>query len=179
MRYVAFLRAINVGNRRIKMADLRDVYTDLGYENIATYIASGNIVFDSPRPPKISDLEDAFEHAFGFSAEVFLRDEQQVTDLVERVPWRTDAGIVEVSFLERSPNASDARALEGTAIAPERIVVTDTEVLFLRRGKGMDTIHKESTAMEILDMKMTRRGLATVQQIAERFLTQQPGSVAP
>jgi uncharacterized protein (DUF1697 family) len=174
MRYVAFLRAINTGKRRIKMIDLRHVYIDLGFENVATYIATGNVIFDSDVRPDISRLEDAFEETFGFSSEVFLRDARQIGTLLERIPWQDSDGVVEVSFLGARPHPDSARALEATVVEPEALVVSDSEVLFLREGKGVETTHKESTSMRILWKKMTRRGEATVRQIHGRFLTQIP-----
>lgn len=169
---MAFLRAINTGNRRIKMADLRSVYTDLGYDDVASYIASGNVIFASDDRPDIQQLEDAFEDRFGFDAEVFLRDALQVSTLLESIPWVDPEGVVEVSFLRASPDPEAARGLEATAVDPEMLVVLDTEVLFLREGKGVATTHKESTSMRILGMEMTRRGLATVRAIHDRFLTE-------
>jgi uncharacterized protein (DUF1697 family) len=169
---VAFLRAINTGNRRIKMADLRSVYANLGYDDVASYIASGNVIFASDERPDIQQLEDAFEDRFGFDAEVFLRDAVQMSTLLESIPWVDPDGVVEVSFLRASPDPDAARALEATAVDPEALVVIDREVLFLREGKGAATTHKESTSMRILRMEMTRRGLATVRAIHDRFLTE-------
>lgn len=174
MRYVAFLRAINTGTRRIKMADLRELYADLGYEDAATYIATGNVIFDSVSLPDVALLESAFEERFGFFSKLFLRDERQIASMLDRISWQDGDGVVEVSFLESRPDPDDARELEATAVAPEDIVVSDSEILFLREGKGMETTHKESTSMRILGMKMTRRGVATVRQINDRFLTELP-----
>ena len=47
-RYAALLRGINVGGINIKMADLRSTFVDLGFENVKTVLASGNVLFDSP-----------------------------------------------------------------------------------------------------------------------------------
>lgn len=170
MRYVAFLRAINTGNRRIKMADLRDVYASLGYPEAATYIATGNVIFDSDHVPDIGRLEEAFEARFGFASEVFLRNEEEIATLLESVPWTSDRGVAEVSFLEFDTDRDAARALEATAVEPEALRVLDREVLFLREGGGAPTMHKESTSMKILGMKMTRRGIATVRKIYDKHL---------
>jgi uncharacterized protein (DUF1697 family) len=171
MRYVAFLRAINTGNRRIKMADLRALYGDLGYSNVDTYIASGNVIFDTPSPPPSVELESAFAEKFGFCSEVFLRSGKEIRSIVEDVPWRGDDAVVEVSFLEREAEIAQARALEATAVAPEEIVVAGREVFFLRgHGRGVPTTHKELTSMNLLGMKMTRRGMATVDQIDTRYV---------
>ncbi|MEN8238954.1 MAG: DUF1697 domain-containing protein, partial [Actinomycetota bacterium] len=169
--YVAFLRAINIGSRRIKMADLRDLYIELGYAEAATYIASGNVIFDSPVRPDIRRLEDAFEPAFGFRSEVFLRSEDEIRGLLGRIPWSDDEGVIDVSLLETIPDPDSARALEAMAVPPEDLVVTETEVWSLRVGGGAPSTHKESTSIKVLGMKMTRRGLNTIRKINGRFLS--------
>ena len=171
MLYVAFLRAINTGNRRIKMADLRSVYEGMGYADVATYIATGNVIFDAPSPPPVVELETSFLERFGFASEVFLRTAGDIVSVVEAVPWNGDDDVVEVSFLEREPQGAQARALEATATEPEELVVLHREIFFLRGlGRGVTTIHKESTSMRILDMKMTRRGVSTIRQIDARYV---------
>jgi uncharacterized protein (DUF1697 family) len=170
MRYIAFLRAINTGSRRIKMADLRELYASLGYREAATYIATGNVIFDSDSAPDVARLEEAFEARFGFASEVFLRDEEEIATLLERVPWTSEEGVAEVSFLEFEADAEAGRALEATGVQPEALHVLGREVLFLREGGGAPTTHKESTSMKILGMKMTRRGLATVRKIHDKHL---------
>lgn len=157
------------------MVDLRRVYVDLGYTDAATYIATGNVIFESDSRPDASLLESAFEETFGFHSEVFLRDENEIKSVLARIPWRDTDGSVEVSFLETVADIESARALEATAVRPEALSVSDSEVFFLREGNGVPTTHKESTSIRILGMKMTRRGLSTVQQINSRFLAQ-PGT---
>ena len=170
MLYVAFLRAINIGNRRLKMDLLRSVFVDSGFENVATYIASGNVVFESAAPPLPEELADAVERRVGFHSEVFLRNSDEVQRVIDGVPWRSDDGLVDVSFLEREPDPDRARILEASSVAPEKIAVRGSEVYFLRAGRGVPTTHKESATVGALGMKTTRRGLATVERIYERFL---------
>jgi uncharacterized protein (DUF1697 family) len=169
--YVAFLRAINTGNRRIKMAELRSFYDDLGYTNVATHIASGNVIFEASSPPLPQGLESKFEDRFGFASEVFLRTAPELAAVVEAVPWKDGSALVEVSFLEREPDLHAAAVLEATANEPEALSVVGREVYLLRgRGAGMPTVHKESTSIRILDMKMTRRGMRTVRQIHDKHV---------
>lgn len=171
MLYVAFLRAINTGNRRLKMVDLRSVYEVLGYAGVATHIATGNVIFEAPSPPPAQELEVAFHERFGFASEVFLRCAEDVHSIIEAVPWKGEDDVVEVSFLEREPELSHAKELEATAVGPEELAVAGREVFFLRGlGRGVPTIHKESTSAKILGTKMTRRTMATVRQIEDRYL---------
>lgn len=170
MRYVAFLRAINTGNRRIKMADLRAVFADGGYPDAATHIATGNVIFEWDATPDVAAMEAFLDDGFGFENRVFLRSADEIESLLSAVPWTDPDDLVEVSFVEDVPDAASSRALEATAVEPERLLVVGREVLFLREGKGLPTTHKESATERLLGMKTTRRGMATVQAIWDRFL---------
>jgi len=170
MLYVAFLRAINTGRRRIKMDDLRAAFTANGYPGAATHLATGNVIFESGAEPDPVAMEGFLDDAFGFVNRVFLRTPAEIAGLIEAVLWTGPDDLVEVSFLEGVPDASAARALEASAQAPERLLVVGREVLFLREGKGVETIHKESTTVRLLGMGTTRRGMATVQAIHDKYL---------
>lgn len=83
MRYVAFLRAINVGGHTVKMDRLRELFHDMGLRNVETFIASGNVLFESAA--KAAALEDRIErrleHALGFPVATFLRTADEVREL--------------------------------------------------------------------------------------------------
>ncbi|HEX8490901.1 MAG TPA: DUF1697 domain-containing protein, partial [Chthoniobacterales bacterium] len=79
-RLFAFLRAINVGGRNIAMAELRRVFQALGFKDVETFIASGNVVFNSG----VSDLralefliEDRLRSVLGYEVSTFLRTEEE------------------------------------------------------------------------------------------------------
>lgn len=71
MKFIALLRGINVGgNNKVPMSDLRLVFESLGFENIQTYINSGNVIFDSTKTDKtelVKVCEEAIKKKFGFS----------------------------------------------------------------------------------------------------------------
>ena len=88
-RYLALLRGINVGGkRRVPMADLKACFEAAGQANVATYIQSGNVVFESE--DKAADLGDRLESAlakeFGFEIAVVLRSHRQLKNTVARAP---------------------------------------------------------------------------------------------
>ena len=170
MRYVVFLRAINVGKRRIAMADLQRAYSDAGFASVATHIASGNVILDHPHRPSRTMLEEVVEDAFGFRSEAFVRSAREIEDVIARCPWDPEAELVEVSFLERTADRVAAETLEAGVQAPEALVVAGREVYFLREGKGIDTTHKEAATVATLGQVTTRRGMATVIAIRDRFL---------
>src|SRR5262245_24331241 len=89
-KYVALIRGINVGgNNLIKMADLKTCFEGSGLKEVATYIASGNVLFCSPEPAseKLSaQLEAAIASSFKCNAAVCLRTQKQMADIVRRAP---------------------------------------------------------------------------------------------
>jgi uncharacterized protein (DUF1697 family) len=170
-RYAVFLRAINTGRRRLKMADLAAAYREAGYRDVSTYIASGNVVLSSPALPEAPALSKVVVDAFGFESEAFVRTGADLSSVVARNPWPDPGGLVEVSFIERQPDPDIARALEAVVAPPEGLVVSGTEVFYLRGGKGIEPVHKETTTAKMLGQVTTRRGLRTVREIHERFFS--------
>jgi uncharacterized protein (DUF1697 family) len=89
VKHVAFLRGINVGGKAlIPMAELRECIAELGHSDVATYIASGNVLFSSPRKPAELEapLERAIEKRFGLAVRVFVRTAAQVRATAEAIP---------------------------------------------------------------------------------------------
>lgn len=86
IRYIAFLRGINVsGQKIIKMEALRQVFGDAGYENVKTYIQSGNILFttsERTHADLISAIENLVEKAFGFRTDVILRKQSEIEAII-------------------------------------------------------------------------------------------------
>jgi uncharacterized protein (DUF1697 family) len=89
VKHVAFLRGINVGGKAlIPMAELRECIAELGHSDVATYIASGNVLFDSPRRPAELEgpLEKAIAKRFGLDVRVFVRSAAQVRATAKAIP---------------------------------------------------------------------------------------------
>lgn len=166
--WIVFLRAINVGNRRMKMAELRAAYVESGFADTSTHLASGNVILRSEAPPERDAVEQVVGSRFGFDSEAFIRSGADVVGIVESNPFGD--GLVEVSFLHDRPTPAQVTELEATATAPEALRVIGREVFFLREGKGVETVHKESTTMAVLGQSTTRRGLRTISQIADRYV---------
>src|SRR2546423_6581081 len=111
MRYIAFLRGINVGgNKLIKMEALADAFTSLGFRNVKTYIASGNVIFDS-RATKVATLEKKAEkkllETFGHEIVVVVFSLAELEallqhDLFKRVRAGTEVMLL-VTFLKNAP----------------------------------------------------------------------------
>ncbi len=88
IRYVAFLRAINVGKRTVKSPQLIDLFSQLALGNVSTFLASGNVIFDAfKKDEEIGpSIERAFEKSFGFPTTVFLRTLDRLEVIVAANP---------------------------------------------------------------------------------------------
>jgi uncharacterized protein (DUF1697 family) len=90
MRYVAFLRGINIGKRRVKNDALGTVFTDLGFENVKVLIASGNVLFDAEQQDELKltkRVEDALGEALGFDVSVMLRSIPELRAMLDHDPF--------------------------------------------------------------------------------------------
>jgi len=87
--YVALLRGINVGGKNlIKMPALKACFEANGFEDVATYIQSGNVLFGSPaRASELANMiEEVLGREFGYAATVVVRNRTQMRTIVERAP---------------------------------------------------------------------------------------------
>lgn len=90
MRFVALLRAVNVGGRKVTMKELKEEAEKLGYTNARTLVASGNLVFDTKKTPDAkleTTLEAAIEKAFGLFSEVMVRNPDEWAAIIKANPF--------------------------------------------------------------------------------------------
>ena len=90
MKYVAFLKGINVGGKNVvKMNLLRDFFTTLGFTNIQTYIQSGNVIFNTEdnRTDIISKINESFPLHFDFCCDVIIRNYKEMQNIINSLPF--------------------------------------------------------------------------------------------
>jgi uncharacterized protein (DUF1697 family) len=109
--YVALLRAINVGKRRLPMAELRELCESAGYQGVRTYLQSGNIVFEAEaeKAEVTADLEQRISEHCGYPVPVLLRTAAEMTSVISRCPFDTtvDPTKLVVSFASDVVTAED------------------------------------------------------------------------
>ena len=90
MKYAAFFRGINVGGKNtVKMAELKKLFSDLGFQKVQTYIQSGNVVFDAEEDVAHAawKIQKCFSAAFGFECAVVLRTVREMAGIIESLPF--------------------------------------------------------------------------------------------
>jgi uncharacterized protein (DUF1697 family) len=140
--HVAFLRAVNVGTRRVKMPHLVEIVRGLGYDGVWTHINSGNVVFRAAggRSALERRLEAAFEDELGFEVTTMVRTAAELRRILGREPFPVEAGDTYfVTFLKDRLPTAGARALEARSNDFDTIVVEGRDVHWRMRGRSVET----------------------------------------
>lgn len=126
--FIALLRGINVGGRNsVPMAELRSLCEGLGWQDVQTYIQSGNLVFKAGAAPARleADLERAIDRRFGVAAAVVVRAAADWPDIVAGNPFpeasRSEPGLVMLALSKAPPKPDAVERLSERAAAGERI----------------------------------------------------------
>jgi uncharacterized protein (DUF1697 family) len=133
-RHIVLLRGINLGSRnRIAMPELRDALEQAGFDDVQTYVQSGNVVLTSTGAAAEvgRKVERQISKSFGFDIDVVVRTRAQLAKVVERNPLAKVARNpkrYQVSFLSAKPSAAVVRKLEEAAVEKERVVLIGREI---------------------------------------------------
>lgn len=174
--WVAFLRAINVTGRFVKMSELAAAFHAAGHTDARTYINSGNVVFTSAA--RSADrlqlaLEAALEPRLGFRSEAFLRTAAQVQAIAARahaLRERTGAGgEVNVCFLPAPPAAGQVAAVHALRSAVDDFEVDGREVYWLCLTRQSDSKFSNAVLERRLGLRSTLRRASVLQGLAQQL----------
>jgi len=170
-RYAAFLRGINVGGTRIGKDDLCAPFTALGFEDVTTFRASGNVIFDAPKASATElakRIEQRLADDLGFArATTFVRTAAEMRALAadDPIPREPDQKL-HVWFLLKKPPASVLKL----ATDEDQLVIGKRELYWGPAGRMTDS-ELDLKAVEKLVGPNTVRTKDTVNQIAERWFS--------
>lgn len=170
-RLVAFLRAVNVGGRTIKMDQLRRVFERGGFENVETFIASGNVIFDAPTGSAAaleSRIEQQLEKAFGYQVGVYLRSGEEVAAVAAHEPFDVpDDASLFVVFLRDAPDRAMWSKVTGLRSEYDDFAARKREVYWMtRRGFSGSTV---APAFGKICVNGTMRNVTTVRKLAAKY----------
>jgi uncharacterized protein (DUF1697 family) len=172
-RYVAFLRAVNVGGRIVKMDGLRRVFESLGYTGVQTFIASGNVVFDSSVKSMTAlerQIEAALLEALGFAVATFVRSLTELPAVAKYLPFKNaDGASLYVAFVRDTPSKGAARKLHALANDYNDYRVRGREVFWLMRASYIEASKTAADIEKTLGMPATVRNTTTVRRMAAKF----------
>jgi len=161
--FVALIRAVNVGGRQLKMADLLRIAEELKLGSPRTYIASGNLLFTSNKSERAlkSALEKALGKHWGVTVDVLVRTATEMADAVKANPFANEPGNrVAAIFLGEPPPADALDAAKG--VADERMALGAREIyVHYPSGMGQSKLRLPAAASG------TARNMNTVTKLAE------------
>jgi uncharacterized protein (DUF1697 family) len=175
VRYVAFLRGINVGGKTlIRMGDLRACVEDLGHADVSTYIASGNVLFSSRARSAASlegPLEQAIEQRFALAIRVFVRSARELAATVAAIPahWPGNAELrVNVIFLARDVDVDELLRDVPPKPEIEEVVRVPDALLWAARRDALTRSRSIRLPGHPAYERITVRNLNTVLALARR-----------
>lgn len=176
MRYTAFLRAINVTGRFIRMERLRRVFKEMGFTNVQTYIQSGNVLFESDNL-NVDEIERQIEFGLqgplGFPVPTFVRSDSEAIEISDYKPFE-DAALGEnhtiyVLFLHLAPPAVIVQELQNEASNVDRFHIFKNQIFWLYNRSLGESTFSNAKIEKILRVPATLRSISTIYKIAEKY----------
>lgn len=177
LRVAAFLRGMNLGRRRISNEDLRAHVEALGFADVATFRASGNVIFAAAEGDTLADvtlrLEAGLRTALAYEVPVFARSAEQMRAIAALAPFDADelaasGGKPQVMLLAQAPGAAARRAAHALAPGDDLLVFEDADVHWLP-SVGLSETTLDMKALAKVLGPTTVRTKGTIELIAARW----------
>jgi uncharacterized protein (DUF1697 family) len=167
--YVAFLRAINVGGHVVKMDQLRALFEEMGFANVKTFIASGNVLFDSSAKSAEAlekKISKALGAALGYDVAVFIRTAGEITDICKQGDGAPSEGSLFVGFLPTPLDAREKKIVASMQTPIDELHVGTREIYWRARKNFSEAIFQPAKLEKQLGKLATFRNVTTVRKIA-------------
>jgi uncharacterized protein (DUF1697 family) len=172
-RFVAFLRAINVGGHTVRMEQLRHLFEELSFSHVETFIASGNVIFDS-RSKDARALEARIEKhlqsSLGYKVSTFIRSIDDLARIAGHEPFAPEEGSsLFIAFLAAPPAAEAIAKLVklGTATNDD-VSAHGREIYWLRRKSFSESALAGPLFEKTIGIPATVRNATTVRKLAAK-----------
>jgi uncharacterized protein (DUF1697 family) len=175
-KYICLLRGVNMtGHNSLKMGDLADLFRELGFTDVQTYIQSGNVIFrnNSGDPESVlrSRIEEGIKKRFDYNIAVMLRTEKQLKDLAPVNPFLDEddfsSSKMAVIFLHDPVTVEQADKVKGVSYPPDKFHIAGSEIfIYCPGGFGRTKLYTNffESRMKVTG---TARNWKTVQTISE------------
>jgi len=172
-RYIALLRGINLGGHTVKMDRLKKHFEELGFRNVETFIASGNVIFESPSKGGAAlekKIAAHLEKSLGFPAMTFLRTDRELAEVLEHdALGEPRPNSVYVAFLSAPPPKDACAKLMSYRSKTDDFHVSGREVYWLCKTHMSDSPFFRVGLEKALGVKATVRNVTTVTKLVEKY----------
>lgn len=175
-KYIAFLRAINVGGHNVKMDVLRQLFESLDFSNVETFIASGNVIFESSAKNTAAlekKIETMLHTALGYEVSTFIRTTSELAGLAKYRPFKKTeldaATALNIAFIAEPLDAQSTNKLMACKSDIDDFHVHGREVYWLCLKKQSDSKFSNAVLEKAIGRRSTLRGVSTIQKMAEKY----------
>ncbi|AFL80274.1 hypothetical protein Aeqsu_0767 [Aequorivita sublithincola DSM 14238] len=166
--YIALLRGINVGgHKKIKMANLKLLFEELGLTNVSTYIQSGNVIFSAKAEMKLAEkISKAILLRFGFEIPVLVKTLPEIEAILAICPFSEEKKIASYfTFLNETPSKDLVEEVSGLVYPNEEFVITETCVYFFSEKRYHEAKCNNNCIEKKLKVVATTRNYRTLQKL--------------
>lgn len=177
-KYVAFLRAVNVGGRVVKMAQLKSIFEAIGLSKVETFIASGNVIFETRStavPPLVKKIETALKKELGYDVPVFLRTDAEIAGITARKYSVFSQQEVEgahslnVGLLHAPCSAAALKAIAGFNTDCETFKIDGSELFMLLHKSVINSKFSITKFEKAIGANTTFRNVNTMERLAKKY----------
>jgi uncharacterized protein (DUF1697 family) len=175
-KYIAFLRAINVGGHTVKMDYLRTLFEALEFTRVETFIASGNVIFEAPsKNTKALEkrIESSLQESLGYVVATFIRSTSELTDIANHKAFpEAELGAnhpLYIGFMAAAPSDDAKQKLISLATKADAFHLNGREVYWLCRTSFSDSEFSGARLEKVLGMPATLRNVTTVRKLAAKY----------
>jgi uncharacterized protein (DUF1697 family) len=175
-RYIAFLRAINVGGRFVKMDRLRQQFELLGLSNVQTYIQSGNVIFETADANIAAlerQIEEQLQAELGYQVSTFIRTASEIAEIAKYQPFPEskygEGSVLYISFLKEEPRQDLQNKLSDLSGTIDEFQLRERQVYWLMHKHLGQSSFTNAKLEKVLKIPATRRNSFTVRKLAAKF----------
>ncbi len=175
-RYIAFLRAINVGGHTVTMERLRQLFEELGFVNVETFIASGNVVFETTARSTATLEKKIAAHlkdALGYEVATFIRTPSELAAIAAYRPFPPDMHAAALAFniglLAEPLDAASVQKVLALKTDIDDFHVQGREIYWLCRVRQSDSKFSNAVLEKTLKRAATWRGANTILKMAAKY----------
>lgn len=181
LRYIALLRGINVGGHNVKMDRLRALFEELGLRDVATFIASGNVIFTAPDTDERAlraRIEEHLEGALGYATPALIRTVDEIAAVAKYQPFPDEDPDAEgnslyIAFFNEAPPEDVQSRVLALQTPTNRFHFHGRELYWFLRSKLSESVYFSNATLEkTLAAPMTMRNITTVRKLADKYASQ-------
>jgi uncharacterized protein (DUF1697 family) len=175
-KYIAFLRAINVGGHTVKMDALRRLFESMGFSGVETFIASGNVIFEASEGKTGSfekKIETGLHAALGYEVSTFIRTPAELQGIAAHQSFKKSqldaAAALNIAFVSDSLDDAAAKKLMACKSGIDDFHIHGREIYWLCLKKQSESKFSNAVLEKTIGRRSTLRGVGTIQKMADKY----------